>query len=283
MAITSPTTDTNGLGDLSILPPEVRNEIYRHALVAVPCITISECTRSRETRRTGKGFKNSLSERSSIRAKVTKDQPKGKRHSPVHFTLAINLLGTSRTIYLEAAGLFWHGNLFTFTTFFALRTFLHMIGDKVDSLGHIEVLAVRSRTGFQEELSALCGAKQMESINIPALCLDGSLRTYHDGLLGTLGGPDGMGVAEDTWLMVKDFVTLRRVKGLKGNIVMVELEEEERLRRLAALKFSVAKRVLFDTDQGRKMRIEDNGERQKAFNNLLRDLLLKDLRLEGRK
>ncbi|KAK5120173.1 hypothetical protein LTR85_006654 [Meristemomyces frigidus] len=153
IAITAPTSSvtagtSNGFGTFEKLPAELRNEIYRVALIATTKISI---TRHLKKKKVGKWSEEGLRKRSDflkderaihvfyVKGSVPVTAGKKTRMFPFCEAQQPALLHVSRQIYVEAMPILYAKNCFTFGSREALEHFAGQIGGNIRFLTAIEL------------------------------------------------------------------------------------------------------------------------------------------------
>lgn len=109
------------LGDLGKLPPELRNEVYKHALTTERPIELSTFTAERIQNWPGGPIRHI----SDCRGKLLTGRIKGTKRvlTAAGQVLSVHLLRTSKAINAEALPSLYSGNLYQFDTFSTMRMF----------------------------------------------------------------------------------------------------------------------------------------------------------------
>lgn len=193
-----------GVFELEWLPPELRNEIYRHALSTNRTIVITH----------HKGSKG----RFGAKGRILKSTAMQKRKIAFGKELTPALLRVSRTVYAEAMQLLYAENCFRFNSTATFKVFVQELGEKASLLTDIE-LDVEGGSQTPEYLArALKGLQRMK--NLARLELQFYTYAYSSVDLQSLAGR--------LWAGVGGFVTGAAQE--RASTADRDLEGEEKMR-----------------------------------------------------
>lgn len=134
--------NTSDLGDLQMLPPEIRNSIYLLALTAPSAVTVKR----HEDRAPGSRQKTN---RMKLCGTVLIMKGRQKRRVACANTIGLHLLRASKAAHTEATPVFYHCNSFLFPHFAGLGHFLYQIKEMGFFLADVEVKGIdRGRAFF---------------------------------------------------------------------------------------------------------------------------------------
>ena len=175
-------------GDLEKLPPEIRNEIY--ALVLVPREPLVLCNFEGDQEHLGgptrRGYKAPRMKNTWTRSDLAKVARVGHKRNRKHIghkrvgnkwvevPSNVALLCVNKAVYSEAVSILYSRTRFRFVGVGTLRRFLNLIGDNIQCLRNIGMLADswRFRAGLVEArhtLEKLAAAKNLRTFEVSHL------------------------------------------------------------------------------------------------------------------
>ena len=259
---------TAGLGDFAKLPPELRAEIWRLALITTASIKITR--RKNESpwrRRWDEDY--ILSSQLSTNTTSTNQQP---RAPPPPFP-SIPLIRASKALNVEASPVLYHNTRFLFPDAPTLETFVDRIGEMAFSLSDIEV-ASTSTSDAAAQLSVLKRLHNPRRIVLPA------------PVCAPRFSPLASAAARDVWRWIKpivvrrggEYMLARTVRPYRYGQVLEDGtpawedepgSREDQEKRLRAFRFDVSSLLVFRTDDGNGFLVPDDEVRADMFRDLV--------------
>lgn len=268
------TTPPSPLGDLGKLPPELRNEIYKHALTSANPIEISRCrvpnpkwtpeNDKKNAKTIGGGESKCLWRCAGV---VRRPQDKESCKIPAVQALAINLLRTSKAIQNEATSILYGANKFEFQTDFALGQFTST------RTTFRFPLITRISIGFEFTLRMGKILELIRRLTRPQQ-IELRLRSTYGLSPASKTAVEARGI----WRHIRSFVSTESLRidqksfDLLRRSVEVDLPEELKLRRLNLFHFAVPGYYQFEVEDGGKTSertIEDPEQRSAKFRELV--------------
>lgn len=244
MVINSSSAVRTALGQLDKLPPELRNEIYRHALVTQGDITINSNVRGTITMKTA-AFDAMFGHRATLIIR------KPERSVAVSKVLTLQLIRTSKAIQKEASAILFGENHFVFTTGYSVRNFLWKLETNAHLLRQISVLNVGDWSHIID-LRRMQSPKIIEVGAVQGFC---SAATAH---------------ALCTWFAIRPIVATRIIGVLpNGNDKVEELPVDAQLERLKTIRFAIPPNIEFEVSERETACVKDEDERQTRFHALI--------------